>query len=175
MGVEVLVQSANLGKILRVFPNDIIVGIGFNQTSRRSTSRRPHVRDEETTVWLGPDLVRDGSEESAVGFGEFGAVLVGEVKVVGGVLEFEKGEETTTDEGFAVSCDVDVVGLVAGSGNLGNVNQCAKSVLFRVVSLDLIDRLFQKRCWKQDHSRHQQRMWQGNPCGFGPVHQSRCR
>lgn len=72
--------------ILRPFVNDVKVGISLNETTGRSTNGRAHVGDEESTIWLCPDLIRNGCKDTAVTLEELGAVRVGGIKVETSIL-----------------------------------------------------------------------------------------
>jgi len=72
--------------ILRPFVDDVKVGIGLDKTTGGRTHGRTHVGDEETTIGLGTDLIRNGSEDTAVTLEELGAVRVGGVEVEPSVL-----------------------------------------------------------------------------------------
>lgn len=77
--------------------NNVTTSISLNKSARRSANSTAHVSDEESSLGLGSDLVRDGSEKGSVAVGELGVVGVRHVPVEGGVLGLEKGEETTAD------------------------------------------------------------------------------
>lgn len=73
--------------ILRPFVDDVKVGISLNETTGRSTHGRAHVSDEEASIGLSTDLVRNRSEDTPVALEELGAVWVGGVEVESSVLQ----------------------------------------------------------------------------------------
>lgn len=88
--------------VLRPLVDDVTVGIGLDQTTRRCTDSTAHVSDEETTVGLGADLIDDGAENTAVAVVELGMVRVRSVEVEGSVLGLEKRQKTSSDKSLAI-------------------------------------------------------------------------
>lgn len=72
--------------ILRPFVNDVKVGISLNETTGGSTNGRTHVGDEESTIWLCPDFIRNGCKDTAVTLEELGPVRVRGIKVEASIL-----------------------------------------------------------------------------------------
>jgi hypothetical protein len=77
-----------------------------------------HVGDEESSIWLGADLISDGGEQGTVALLEGGPVRVGGVEVEGRVLGLQERQETTTDDGLAVKAGAQVMRAVAAAGHL---------------------------------------------------------
>lgn len=87
VGGELLLKNVEGAlHILRPFVNDVKVGIGLNKATGRSTNGRAHVGDEESTIWLCPDFIRNGCKDTAVTLEELGAVRVGGIKVETSIL-----------------------------------------------------------------------------------------
>lgn len=87
VGRELLLKNVEGSlHILRPFVNDVKIGISLNETAGRSTNGRAHVGDEESTIWLCPDFIRNGCKDTAVTLEELGAVRVGGIKVEAGIL-----------------------------------------------------------------------------------------
>lgn len=92
--------------ILRPFVNDVKLGISLDKTAGRGASSRAHISDEEATIWLSTNLIRNGRKQRTVALLEFRLIWVGSVlvvvsrelsiqkklahKVVGGILSFQK-------------------------------------------------------------------------------------
>lgn len=72
--------------ILGPFVDDVEIGISLNETTGRSTNGRAHVGDEKSTIWLCPDLIRNGCKDTAVTLQELGAVRVGGIEVEASIL-----------------------------------------------------------------------------------------
>jgi hypothetical protein len=97
------VESRRNVSDLWVLSNDVALGISLNETTWRSADGSldmlvseiasfhtclltSHIGDEETTIWLGSDLIDNGRENTTVALLEEGAVWVGSVKVESGIL-----------------------------------------------------------------------------------------
>lgn len=113
--------------------NDVKVLVRLDQAAGRSADRGAHVRDEEASVGLGADLVRDGCQDGPVALQESRPVRVSRVKVVRRVLSLEEGQETAADEGLAIERSSQVVGAVAAGGHIGDPEKSTKSVLDKLV------------------------------------------
>lgn len=74
------------GHIFRPLVDDVELSIGLDETAWGRADCGAHVGDEEATIGLCADLIRDGREQSAVGLLELRLVGVGSVEVVGRVL-----------------------------------------------------------------------------------------
>lgn len=88
-----------------------------------------HVGDEESSIWLGADLISDGREQSTVALLERGPVWVRGVEVVGRVLGLQERQETTANDGLAVKGRAQVMGAVAAAGYLRQVDEFTKGIL----------------------------------------------
>jgi hypothetical protein len=83
--------------ILRPLVDDVTTSVSLNKSTRRSANSTAHVSDEEPSLGLSSDLVRDGSEKGPVAVGKLGVVGVRHVPVEGGVLGLEQRQETASD------------------------------------------------------------------------------
>lgn len=109
--------------------NNVAVGIRLDKTARRSTQSTAHVGDEEATLGLGADLVRDGAQDGAVAVAELGVVGVADVPVESGVLGLQQRKQAATHERLAVERRAKVVRGVAAGGDVREVDYASKSVL----------------------------------------------
>lgn len=87
MGTELLAKNVECAfDIFGPLVDDVEIGIGLNETSRRSTNRGAHVGNEETAIGLGADLISDGGKDTTVALLELGGVWVACVEVVRSIL-----------------------------------------------------------------------------------------
>lgn len=87
MRAELLAKDVQGGAhIFWPFVDDVVIGVGLHQTSRRCTDRGPHICDEESTVWFGTNLIDDGTQNATVGLLEFRSIRVANVKVESSIL-----------------------------------------------------------------------------------------
>lgn len=100
--------------------DDVKVLVRLDQAAGRSADRRAHVRDEESSVGLGTDLVSNRCEDGPVALQESRPVRVGRVKVVRRVLSLEQGQQTAADECLAVEGSSQVVRAVATGRHVGD-------------------------------------------------------
>jgi hypothetical protein len=67
VGRELLAENVECASdILGPFVDDVVVGICFYEASRGCSYGRAHVGNEETTIWLCANLIRDRSKNSTV-------------------------------------------------------------------------------------------------------------
>lgn len=84
---ELLTQNVEVAlHILGPFVDDVKVGISLNETTGRGTHGGAHVGNEEASIRLSTDLIRNRPEDTPVAFEELGAVWVGGVEVESSVL-----------------------------------------------------------------------------------------
>lgn len=88
-----------------------------------------HVGDEESSIWLGANLISNGGEQSTVALLEGGPVRVGGVEVEGRVLGLQQRQKTTADDGLTVKAGAQVMGAVAAGGHLSQVDEFTKGIL----------------------------------------------
>ena len=128
-----LEDTENAGDILGPFVDNVEVGIGLNKTARGGAKSGTHVSNEETTIGLGSDLISNGGEDGTVALLESRAVRVGGVKVESGILSLQEGEQTTTNEGFSVEGNTDVMGVVATGWDISDPDKFTEGVIIKTV------------------------------------------
>lgn len=72
--------------ILGPLVDDVKVRISLNETAGGGTHSRTHVGDKKATIGLGPDLIRNRCEDTAVALEELRAVRVRGVEIEPSVL-----------------------------------------------------------------------------------------
>lgn len=88
VGRELLAQNVEgTLDVLGPLVDDVKIGISLNKTTGAGANGRTHVRDEESTIRLCPNLIRNRRENSTVTLQEFGTVRVGSIEVESGVLD----------------------------------------------------------------------------------------
>lgn len=88
MGTELLAKDVqHRGNIFRPLVDDVEVCIGLDETAWGSADCGTHVGDEEASIGLSADLIRDGREQCTVRLLELWLVGVGGVEVVSSVLQ----------------------------------------------------------------------------------------
>lgn len=103
MWIELLVNNAQEAwHILWPLMDNVVIGVCLDQPAWGGSSGGAHVCEEEATIRLGTDLIRDGCKSRNVRLCVGRVIDVGDIEVVPCVLEFEQRQQTSSPEDFSV-------------------------------------------------------------------------
>lgn len=91
--------------IFRPLVNDVVVFVGFNESTRRGSHGAAHVGDEESTAWLRADFIGDGGEKRAIALLKLRLVWVRNIEVIPSILSLKQRQKTSTPDSLAIFGD----------------------------------------------------------------------
>lgn len=115
--------------------SDLAACIGLNEPSGGRADGAAHVGNEEATLGLSTNLVRDGTEKSAVAVCELGRIGVGNIPVEGRILSLQKRQETSSHQSLAINRGAKMMGRVATGWDIADVDDLAEGVLCIALSV----------------------------------------